>query len=31
MTQDRVHILIVGNSGKAVDGIQNQFKKKKSL
>lgn len=31
MTHDRVHILILGNSGKAVDGIQYQFKKKKSL
>lgn len=31
MTQDRVQILIVGNSWKAVDGTQYQFKKKKSL
>lgn len=29
MTQDRVQILIVGNSWKAVDGTQYQFKKKK--
>lgn len=31
MTQDRVHILIVGNRRKVVDGIQYQFKTKKSL
>ena len=29
MTQDRVQILIVGNSWKAVDETQYQFKKKK--